>query len=88
VRPSNGQRRRRFQRNRTIRLEDSAPYFHNGSAPTFDAVVNRYIAMARLAKAGAMRNAPPEFKNMSLSQDDLAALVAFLKALTEDYDDS
>lgn len=69
-------------------LEDSAPYFHNGSAPKFDDVVNHYIRMSQLANSGAMRNAPPEFANMSLSQDDLAALVAFLQSLTEDYDDT
>jgi cytochrome c peroxidase len=69
-------------------LEDSAPYFHNGSAVTFDDVVNHYIHMSQLAHSNAMRNAPPEFANMSLSQDDLAALVAFLKSLTEDYDDA
>jgi hypothetical protein len=44
--------------------------------------------MSRLAQSGAMRNAPAEFTNMSLSEDDLAALVAFLKSLTEDYDDA
>lgn len=69
-------------------LEDSAPYFHNGSAQTFDDVINHYIAMSSLARAGAMRNAPAEFANMSITQDDLAALVAFLKSLTEDYDDA
>ena len=69
-------------------LEDSAPYFHNGSAPKFDDVVNHYIQMSQLARSGAMRNAPAEFANMSLSQDDLAALVAFLQSLTEDYDDA
>ena len=35
-----------------------------------------------------MRNPPPEFENMSLSSDDLNALVAFLLSLTEDYDDA
>lgn len=69
-------------------LEDSAPYFHNGSAPTFNDVVNHYIQMSQLARAGQMRNAPAEFAGMSLSQDDMAALVAFLQALTEDYDDT
>jgi cytochrome c peroxidase len=69
-------------------LEDSAPYFHNGSAPNFDDVINHYIQMSQLARSNAMRNAPPEFANMSLSQDDLAALVAFLQSLTEDYDDA
>ncbi len=69
-------------------LQDSAPYFHNGSAATFNDVIAHYISMSLLARSGAMRNAPPEFANMSLSQDDVAALVAFLQALTEDYDDT
>jgi len=69
-------------------LEDSAPYFHNGSAPRFDDVVNHYIQLSQLAHAGLMRNAPPEFANMSLSSDDVAALAAFLQSLTEDYDDA
>jgi cytochrome c peroxidase len=69
-------------------LGDSAPYFHNGTAVTLQDVVNHYIAMSKLAQSGAMRNAPPEFMNMSFTQDDLAALVAFLQSLTEDYDDS
>jgi cytochrome c peroxidase len=69
-------------------LEDSAPYFHNGSALTFTDVINHYIQMSALARQGLMRNAPPEFANMSLDQDDVDALVAFLKSLTEDYDDT
>jgi cytochrome c peroxidase len=69
-------------------LMDSAPYFHNGSAATFNDVIAHYIAMSALARLGALRNAPPEFANMSISQDDVAALVAFLQALTEDYDDT
>ena len=69
-------------------LVDSAPYFHNGSAPGFNDVINHYIEMSQLARANNMRNAPPEFANMSITQDDLAALVAFLQSLTEDYDDS
>lgn len=69
-------------------LEDSAPYFHDGSAPRFDDVVNHYIQMSHLAQADLMRNAPAEFQNMSLSSDDVAALVAFLQSLTEDYDDA
>jgi cytochrome c peroxidase len=69
-------------------LEDSAPYFHNGSAATFTDVVNHYIAMSAQAQQGEMRNAPPEFAIMSISQDDVAALVAFLQSLTEDYDDT
>ncbi len=69
-------------------LEDSAPYFHNGSRARFDDVVNFYIKSSALARSGALRNAPPQFANMSLSADDVEALVAFLQSLTEDYDDA
>ena len=69
-------------------LEDSAPYFHNGSKLTFNDVVEFYIRSSALARAGGLRNAPAEFANMSLSESDVAALVAFLQSLTEDYDDA
>ncbi|MGC1415060.1 MAG: hypothetical protein WA817_07260 [Candidatus Acidiferrum sp.] len=69
-------------------LEDSAPYFHNGSAPLFTDVVEFYINSSRLARQGLLRNAPPEFQGMSLSEDDVNALAAFLASLTEDYDDA
>lgn len=69
-------------------LEDSAPYFHNGSALTFNDVVAFYIRNSQLAQSGLLRNAPAEFANVSLSQADAAALVAFLQSLTEDYDDA
>ncbi len=69
-------------------LLDSAPYFHNGTAATFNDVISHYIRMSALARAGSMRNPPPEFVNMSFSAEDTAALVAFLQSLTEDYDDA
>ena len=69
-------------------LEDSAPYFHNGSRNTFNDVVAFYIQMSALAKSGHVRNAPPEFQNMSIDADDVQSLAAFLASLTEDYDDT
>ncbi len=69
-------------------LEDSAPYFHNGSKPKFDDVVRFYINSAQLARQGQLRNGAAEFAGMSISLDDLDALVAFLQSLTEDYDDA
>lgn len=69
-------------------LDDSAPYFHNGSRATFEAVIAFYIKSSNLAHLGILRNAPPEFANMHLTQDDIAALAAFLQSLTEDYDDA
>ncbi len=69
-------------------LLDSAPYFHNGSRATFPDVVRFYVQSSALAKAGKLRNAPPEFAQMSLSEADVDALSAFLLSLTEDYDDA
>jgi cytochrome c peroxidase len=69
-------------------LEDSASYFHNGSKAKFDVVVTFYIRSSQLARQGLLRNGAAEFAGMSLSPSDLNALVAFLKALTEDYDDA
>ena len=59
-------------------LEDSAPYFHNGSKLTFTDVVKFYINSSQLARQGLLRNPPPEFQTMSISQGDVAALAAFL----------
>jgi cytochrome c peroxidase len=69
-------------------LEDSAPYFHNGSAIHFEDVVNHYVNASTLARAGLLRNPPAEFQGMSLSANDVQALAAFLASLTEDYDDA
>jgi cytochrome c peroxidase len=69
-------------------LEDSAPYFHNGSRLKFEDAVTFYINSSQLAHQGLLRNAPSQFANMHLTQDDIAALAAFLKSLTEDYDDA
>jgi hypothetical protein len=66
-------------------LEDSAPYFHNGSQLTFTDVVQFYIASSQLVRLGALRNPPQEFAGMSINQNDAASLSAFLVSLTEDY---
>jgi hypothetical protein len=69
-------------------LEDSSPYLHNGSKLSLQDVVQLYINNSQLARQGLLRNAPAEFQQMSLSPDDIDALVAFLVSLTEDYDDA
>ena len=69
-------------------LEDSAPYFHNGTRIKLNDVIEFYIMSSKLAHGGLLRNAPAEFANMSLSEADVTALVAFLQSLTEDYDDA
>lgn len=69
-------------------LADSTPYFHDGSKLSFNDVVSFHIFVSELARQRQLRNAPAEFQSMSLSQDDVSALVAFLVSLTEDYDDT
>jgi cytochrome c peroxidase len=69
-------------------LADSNPYFHSGGKLTLNDVVSFYVFMSQLARRGQMRNPPLEFQSMSLDQSDVAALVAFLNSLTEDYDDA
>ena len=69
-------------------LADSNPYFHNGGKLTLSDVVSFYIFTSQLARQGLLRNPPIEFSSMSISNQDVPALVAFLMALTEDYDDA
>jgi len=69
-------------------LEDSSPYFHNGSKLQLQDVMQFYALSSQLARSGLLRNPPPEFQSMSISADDIDALTAFLLALTEDYDDT
>lgn len=69
-------------------LADSTPYLHNGSKLTLNDVVHFYVQNSQLARQGLLRNPPPEFRGMALTDEDIANLVAFLKALTEDYDDA
>ncbi|HXZ10969.1 MAG TPA: hypothetical protein VEG64_01130 [Candidatus Sulfotelmatobacter sp.] len=66
-------------------LEDSAPYFHNGSKLTFTDAVNFYIESSHLARVGELRNPPPQFQQMSIDAVDAPSLAAFLQSLTEDY---
>jgi len=69
-------------------LQDSAPYFHNGAKAKFADVVNFYINASQLMRQGKLRNGDLQLGAVSLSAEDVEALVAFLRALTEDYDDA
>jgi cytochrome c peroxidase len=65
-------------------LADSAPYFDSGGKPNFPHVTQFYVAGSQLARRGLLRNAPREFQGMSIHQNDVAALSAFLASLTKD----
>ncbi|MDP7016664.1 MAG: cytochrome c peroxidase, partial [Pirellulaceae bacterium] len=57
------------------------PYMHNGMLPTLEAVVDFYNAGGGKTK---LNNKDPLIKPLSLSDEEKAALVAFLKSLSGD----
>jgi cytochrome c peroxidase len=67
-------------------LGHSNPYMHTGEFKTLDDVVQFYVTTSALVKAKQLRNADRELSAINLQQEDIAALVAFLKALNEDYE--
>lgn len=67
-------------------LVQSAPYLHDGSAADLDAVLTHYVAVSDAARAGTLRNADPRLAGITLNEADRADLLAFLAALTEDYE--
>lgn len=67
-------------------LGHSAPYMHGGQFTNLKEAIGFYITSSSLAKAGKLRNAAPELLHVNLIPTDVDALVAFVKALNEDYD--
>jgi cytochrome c peroxidase len=67
-------------------LGHSGPYLHTGRAETLESVIGLYGKFSNLARAGTMRNPDPLLFGMALQPGDIAALVAFLKSLNEDYE--
>jgi cytochrome c peroxidase len=57
----------------------SAPYMHDGSVPTLEAVVEQYAQGGR-----GHPSTDPQIAPLSLSAADKAELIAFLRALTDD----
>jgi cytochrome c peroxidase len=64
-------------------VELTAPYFHNGGALTLDDVVNFYNRGGDFSQAN-MDNFDPDIEMIGLSDYQKAALVAFLKGLTDE----
>ncbi|MBI2513921.1 MAG: hypothetical protein HYV96_18275 [Opitutae bacterium] len=73
----------RFKTPSVRNLGGEGPLLHDGSTRSLESVVRLYRQMSDLARDGAMRNAPPEFAAMSLADDDVAPLLAFLRSLNE-----
>lgn len=75
----------RFKTATVRNLGQSAPYMHTGRLRTLDETVVFYQRMTASARAGKLRNAPPEFFAMRLAPADIGPLTAFLRALNEDF---
>jgi hypothetical protein len=67
-------------------LGHSGPYLHTGQSDTLESVIGLYRKFSNFARAGTMRNPDPELSAIALQPGDVAALVAFLKSLNEDYE--
>jgi cytochrome c peroxidase len=69
----------------------TAPYMHDGSIPTLDAVLDHYAAGGRTIRDGPYGgnghdnpNKDPLIRGFSLSKEDRADLLAFLRSLTDE----
>ena len=67
-------------------LSHSAPYMHTGQFDTLDQIVQFYVDSANKGRAGTLRNGARELTGIALQPADAANLVAFLRALNEDYE--
>jgi cytochrome c peroxidase len=72
-------------------IAQTAPYMHDGSLPTLEAVIDHYAAGGRLIAEGPLagdgRSNPhksPFVRGFELSPEERADLLAFLHALTDD----
>jgi len=72
-----------FKTPTTRNVEFTAPYFHNGGAATLEQVVQFYNRGGDFAVQNR-DNVDPDIQPLNLSSQDQAALVAFLKTLTDD----
>lgn len=67
-------------------LGHSAPYMHSGKFTNLEEAIGFYVTSSSLAKAGKLRNVDPALRHINLTTDDIDPLVAFVKALNEDYE--
>lgn len=68
-------------------LTSSEPYFHTGAFNRLPDVIEFYQTVSGLARSGQLRNAAPELSGISLDDSAVVPLVAFLRALDENYID-
>jgi cytochrome c peroxidase len=67
-------------------LGHSGPYLHTGRFDSLDDVIRFYTRFAALARSGQVRNAARELAGITLGEQDVMRVAAFLRALNEDYE--
>jgi hypothetical protein len=67
-------------------LEDSSPFMHTGRFNTIQDVLRYYLRISELSREGLIRNGAPELSGITLTEEDIEPLAAFLRSLNEDYD--
>ena len=68
-------------------LGQSNPYLHTGRMNTLGNVIQFYRNFSDKARNGNARNIDPEIRNISLDDNAVGPLKAFLNSLNEDYTD-
>ncbi|MDR4463089.1 MAG: hypothetical protein MRJ66_02370 [Nitrospira sp.] len=66
-------------------LAHSAPFMHTGQFDTLEDVIRFYMEISDLARDGQLRNGAAQLQGISLIEEDVVSLVAFLTSLNEDY---
>lgn len=72
-----------FKTPRLRNTTPSAPYMHNGAYATLEDTVREIVKLSGKAQSGEYPNMAEEFRTMRLSEEHIAPLVAFLKALED-----
>lgn len=72
-----------FKTPRLRNITPSAPYMHNGAYATLEDTVREIVKLSAKAQSGEYPNMAEEFRTMRLSEEHVAPLVAFLKALED-----
>ena len=67
-------------------LGQSNPYLHTGALSSLVGVLRFYITTSGLARQSLLSHGSPELTDVIIDENDIAALKAFLRALSEDYD--
>ena len=75
----------RFKTSTVRDLGQSGPYFHTGHGRTIEETILFYQRVSEQSREGTLKNPPPEFFGMRLSNADIEPLAAFLRSLNEDF---